>query len=62
MTNYLPTDLEAMGVTVTYQPEPTDREIVASYAGKIWVDEKKKILNSHSSAIFVICFFILALI
>ena len=50
MTNYLPTDLEAMGVTVTYQPEPTDREIVASYAGKIWVDEKKKILNENTFA------------
>lgn len=50
MTAYKPSDLEAMGITVTYQPEPTDREIVATYAGQIWVDEKKKILNENTFA------------
>jgi len=50
MNNYLPTDLEGMGVTLRYEPEPTDREIVATYSGSIWVDEKKKILNENTFA------------
>jgi len=45
-----PYDLETLGVTCTYQPEPTDREIIASYYDKIWVDKDKKILDENTFA------------
>lgn len=43
-------DLQRLGVSVYWEEEPTDREIVASYSDKIWVDEKKKILNENTFA------------
>ena len=43
-------DLQKMGISVYWEEEPTDREIIASYRDKIWVDEKKKILNENTFA------------
>ena len=48
--NDLPTDLEGYGITIHYGNEPTDKEILSAYAGKVWVDEKKKILNENTFA------------
>ena len=43
-------DLQKLGISVYWDEEPTDREIIASYRDAIWVDEKKKILNENTFA------------
>ena len=43
-------DLQKLGISVYWDEEPTDREIIASYKDKIWVDEKKRILNENTFA------------
>lgn len=43
-------DLQKLGISVYWDEEPTDREIIVSYKDKIWVDEKKRILNENTFA------------
>ena len=43
-------DLQKLGISVYWDEEPTNREIIASYRDAIWVDEKKKILNENTFA------------